>query len=32
MAEKPPDAREGSDIRSWDDVVQQTLMVYAALL
>ncbi|MDQ2745623.1 MAG: glycosyltransferase family 4 protein [Chloroflexota bacterium] len=32
MAENPPGTREGPDIRSWDDVVQQTLMVYDALL
>ncbi len=32
MADNPPGTREEPDIRSWDDVVQQTLMVYDALL
>ena len=32
MADNPPGTRERPDIRSWDDVVQQTLMVYDALL
>jgi len=32
MVETPPGAREEPEIRSWDDVVQQTLVVYDALL
>ncbi len=32
MAENPPGAREEPDIRSWDDVVTETLTVYDAFL